>query len=224
MHTLAAEERTAVGTKAIRKLRSGGKLPAVLYGGRGEARPIAVSAKDFGKVLAEAGESSLVRLTGLPGEPEVLIYDVDIDPVSGRPRHADFYLVEKGKKVQVKVPLAFIGTAPAVKELGGVLVKVLHELEVEAEPKDLPQEIAVDVSGLADFEGQIFVRDIKLPPGVAALAKEDEVVAMASQAKEEEEAPPASIDLSAIEVEKRGKEKGVEGAPTEGPPEEKNAS
>ena len=101
------------------------------------------------KSWKQAGESSVIHLTGKDIDHEVLIQDIDLDPVTDNVRHADFYVIEKGKKVTVRVPLEFTGVAPAVKDLGGILVKVIHELEIEAMPKDLPHNLSVDISKLA---------------------------------------------------------------------------
>src|SRR3989338_6487717 len=163
MLTLKVEKRVP-GTE--KTLRTGGKMLAVLYGHKEVSTPISVSLMDFKKVFKEAGESTVVSLKGVGEEKEALIHDVDFEPITGEPRHADFYVIEKGRKVQVKVPLNFIGVSPAVKEMGGTLVKVLHEIEIEAMPKDLPHEIEVDISALLNFESKIDVQDIKLPSGV----------------------------------------------------------
>lgn len=203
MLELKIEKREEIGKP--NKLRKEGKLPAVFYGAKEDSTPITVSERDFEKVWKEAGESTVITLSGV-GEPkEVLIHDIDFDPVKDTPRHADFYVLEKGKKTHVKVPLEFIGVAPAVKELGGTLVKVLHEIEIEVLPKDLPHNLEIDISNLTDFESRVFVKDIKLPESALLMIGADEIVALVSEAveeKEEEEAP----DLSKIEVEKKGKE------------------
>jgi large subunit ribosomal protein L25 len=155
-------------------------------------------------VLKTAGESSVIDLTGLGAPMQVHIHEVDRDPVTNAPRHADLYAIEKGAKVEVAVPLEFVGESAAVKA-GANLVKVMHELEIEAAPADLPHDIKVDISLLAAVDDQIHVRDLALPKGVEAKADGDEVVALAQEVKEEaEEAAPA--DLSSIEVEKKGKE------------------
>ncbi len=206
MQQLTVEKREKTGTGASVVLRDAGKLPGVVYGRTHASTAITVSLSDFEKVWKDAGESSVVTLTGAEGQTEVLINDVDIDPVSGKPRHVDFYAVEKGKKVEVEIPLTFTGIAPAEKELGGIVIKVLHELSVEALPKDLPHEIVVDLSVLKDFESQILVKDIALPSGVTAVAEPEEVVVTVSHATEEPEEPVAAPDLSSIELsEERGK-------------------
>ena len=197
--------RIRQGKKTLTTLRKGGEMPAVFYGPKETSTPIVFSIAEFKKLWKKAGESTVVVLKGEDGEKEALIYDVDFDPITGEPRHADFYVMEKGKRVEVAVPLEFVGVAPAVKELGGVLVKALHELEIESLPKDLPHAIEIDVSSLVDFESNILAKDIKLPAGVALKTNPEEVVASTSEAKEEPEAPVAEMTIADIEVEKKGK-------------------
>lgn len=206
MFELKAEKRSAVGTAAIKSLRKAGKLPAVLYGAKEKATPIALSEREFSKVFRSAGETSVINVSGLGDTKETLIYDVDTDPVTGVVRHVDLYAIEKGKKVEIEVPLEFVGVSPAMKDLGGGLVKVLHSIEIEVEPRNIPHSIAVDISSLVDFNSQIFAKDVVLPTGAALVTKSDEVVALVAEAKEEVEEAPAAIDLSSIEVEKKGKE------------------
>ena len=186
-------------------LRGAGKMPAVFYGRKQESTPITLEQREFEKVWKKAGENTVVNLQGEGDEVQALIHDVDRHPVSGIPRHADFYVFEKGQKLKIKIPIEWTGVSPAVKDLGGVLVKVMYELEIEAEPKNLPQKLEVDISPLATFDSVITAKEVKLPEGVALVASPDEVIASVYEPKEEvvEEAP---VDLSAIEVVKKGKE------------------
>ncbi len=186
-------------------LRKAGKIPAVFYGKKEKSTPIIISTAEFKKVWKEAGESSVIDLVGKNIEAEALIYDIDRDPVTDEPRHADFYVFEKGKKIEISVPLEFVGVAPAVKDMGGTLVKVMHEIEIEAFPKDLPHNISVDISSLINFDSQILAKDIKLPQGVLIMVKPEEVIASVYETKEEVE-EVAPVDLSSIEVQKKGKE------------------
>lgn len=186
-------------------IRKGGFIPAVFYGKKEESTPITVSAKDFDKVFKEAGESTVVTLKGDFGDHDVLIHAVDSDPLTGKILHADFYVIEKGKKITVHVPVEFDGVAPAVKDLGGILVKVLHEVEIEAMPKDLPHGLTVDISLITDFDTHVTAGQIKLPQGVTLKTDAHEIVAMATRPKEEKEEDSKPIDLSSIEVEKKGK-------------------
>jgi large subunit ribosomal protein L25 len=212
-HMELAVEKRDIATKP-HALRRKGLLPAVVYGRSQESTPIAVDAKEFGKVFHAAGESTVISLKGLGSAKDALIHEVDFDAITGAPLHADFYAIEKGQKVTVSVPLEFAGVSPAVKELGGVLTKIMHELEIECEPKDLPHAIVVDISALVALDSQIHVNDLKLPASAKISAAPEEVVAMISvvqEEKEEEVAAPA--DLSAIEIsEERGKKPGEEGA------------
>jgi large subunit ribosomal protein L25 len=216
MITLAVEKRDQ--KTDVEMLRKSGKIPAVFYGPKEKSTPITVSTVDFIKAFKKAGESSVVILKEGGNEHETLIHEVDVHPLTGAPRHADFYVLEKGKKVKVDVALVFEGVSGAVKDLAGILVKVLREIEIEAAPKDLPHELKVDISTLAELTSVITAADIKLPAGVTLVTKPEEIVASIAVAKEEvEEVTP--IDMSAIEVEKKGKEakEGEEGAePAEG--------
>jgi large subunit ribosomal protein L25 len=201
-------------------LRSAGKVPAVFYGKKEASTPISIATVDFIKAYKQAGESTVVILKGEGIEVESLIHDMDLHPVTGKPIHADFYVFEKGKKIKVDVPLEFVGIAPAVKELGGTLIKVLHTIEVEALPKDLPHSIEVNIASLVDFKSVITAKEIVLPAGIELAVSADDIVASISEPKEEVEEVAAPIDLSTIEVAKKGKE-AKEGAGEEGEADEK---
>jgi large subunit ribosomal protein L25 len=187
-------------------IREAGMIPAVFYGKTEASTPISIPMVDFLKVWKEAGESSVISLETPDGTKESLIHEVDIDPVSGRPIHADFYVFEKGHKVEIEIPLEFEGVSPAIKDLGGTLVKVKHALKVEAQPKDLPHALTIDISSLVDFSSQILAQDIRIPNGVELKENPEEVVALVSAPREEKEEEAAPADLSAIEVEKKGKQ------------------
>jgi large subunit ribosomal protein L25 len=185
-------------TKApLGTLRKGGKVPAVFYGPKEKSTSISLKETEFKKAWKEAGESSIVILKNGDEEHEALIHEVDLHPVSGAIQHADFYVIEKGKKLEVSVPLEFTGVSDAVKA-GGTLVKVLHELEIEALPKDLPRDIIVDISLLKTVDSQILVKDLTIPAGVEVKNEGEEVVAAIAVAKDEPE--EVISDISAIEV------------------------
>lgn len=214
MLQVVIEKRDSKKDGSARVVRTTGKIPAVFYGPKEASTPISVNEIDFLKVWKQAGESTVITLKDGSEEHDALIHDIDREAVSGKIRHIDFYVIEKGKKVQVGTPIEFAGVAPAVKDLGGVLVKVLHEIEVEALPKDLPHRIDVDISSLVDFDAQIKAGDITLPAGVTLITEADEVVALVAAPKEEVEEIAAPIDMAAIELsEKKGKkdEEGAEG-------------
>lgn len=204
MLIIEAKKREVLGKKAFKALASSRLIPAVVYGKKEKSTSISIPLAEFKKVYQEAGESSVVGLNLEGTNFETLIHAVDFDPLTSEPRHADFYALEKGQKVEVAIPLHFEGVSLAVKNLGGVLLKVLHELEVEASPKDLPHFLTVDISLLETLESQILVKDLNIPSGVEVRADGEDVVAAISVIEEEkEEVMP--IDLSTIEVEKKGK-------------------
>lgn len=201
---IKAEKREKLGK--LDGLRKAGFLPAVFYGHKKEATPIQIKKNEFLKAWKNAGESTVIKLNTPDGDIEALIHEVDFDPVSGEPRHADFYVFEKGHKVEISVPLEFIGVSPAVKDLGGVLMKIMHELKVKAEPSNLPHQIEVDISPITELEGQILAKDLNLPKGVELMENPEEVVVTVATPKAEKKEEEAPVDLSQIEVEKKGKQ------------------
>ncbi len=215
MFELKAEKRDPkIKSKSLRK---SGRIPAVFYGGKTESTPISISKVDFDKIWKKAGESTVITIkTEGVGDVDTLIHEVQFDPVTSEPTHSDFYVVDKTKKVKVHVPIEFVGVSPAIKELGGTLIKVLHELEVESLPGDLPHVLEIDISLLLELNSHLAVKDIKLPKGVMAVTGGHETVVSIAAPREEKEEEAAPIDLSTIEVEKRGKkeEEGAE-APLE---------
>jgi len=201
---IKAEKREKLGK--LEALRKEGLMPAVFYGHKKEATPIQIKKVDFIKAWKNAGESTVIKLSTPEGDIEALIHDVDLDPITSEPRHADFYVFEKGHKVEIAVPVEFIGISPAVKDLGGALMKILHEIKVKAEPSNLPHQIEVDISSITELEGQILAKDIVLPKGVELVEHPEEVIVTVATPKAEKVEEEAPVDLSQIEVEKKGKE------------------
>lgn len=206
--TITASKREATG-KAAKGLIAEGQLPAVVYGPKQAAETISVPLAQFEKLLREEGESTVVALEGLGKSIQALVQDVQRDPLSNVPSHVDFYAIEKGAKVEVAIPLSFVGESFAVKT-GASLVKVLHEIEVEADPSKLPHDIEIDLSALAAIGDQIHVKDVKLPDGVVAVTDGEEVVVIAQEPAGEELETTEAPDIASIEVEKKGKEEGGE--------------
>lgn len=172
----------------LRKSKAEGKIPAVLYGQGMDNKNVWVNNLEFGKVFYEAGENTVVKLEVENGEKEnVLIYDYQLDALSGRFTHIDFLRVNMKEDVETEIPLTFIGEAPAVKEKGGTLVKVLDEVEVRCLPGDMPHEFSVDLSKLVEFEDRITVGDLAIPEGVEILDNPETVIASVAEPRSEEE-------------------------------------
>ncbi len=199
--------------ESLSTIRNGGEIPAVFYGAGKQSTAVSIPVVAFKKVWRDAGESSAIVLNADGEDVDVLIHEVQVDPITSEPIHVDFLAIDMKKKIKVNVPLLFEGVSNAVKTGIGNLVKVLHEVEVEALPKDLPHNLVVDISNLNTVDDVVIVSQIKLPAGVAMITTGDEVVASIVPQVEEKLEDAAPVDLSAIEVEKKGKkeEEGAEG-------------
>lgn len=191
--------------RVAKETKKEGYIPAVYYGAHAKSTPIFINVIEFTKVFNQVGESSTITLKTNHGNETALVHDLQRDPVKNHPIHVDFYVVEKGQKLHVKVPLTFTGESAAVKA-GNILVKVMHELSVEGESSALPHEITVDLALLTDLHSAIHAKDLALPKGVTLYHVDgEEVVASISEAKEENDIPSTTIDMNAIEVEQKGK-------------------
>jgi len=170
-------------------LREDGLIPAVIYGPVDKPEHIQIPMNEFLRAWNEAGESTIIDIKGLDEDKEVLIKEVQMHPVKDTPLHIDFYAIERGKTLTLNVPLEFTGEAPAEK-LGGIVVKVMHEVEVETRPRDIPQYLEVNLELLENLESVLKVGDIKLPEGVKILDDLEEVVASVTEQKEEPQETP----------------------------------
>jgi len=189
---LKAEARPTVGRSAVRKLRSRGFIPAVIYGGNDKPQPLQVSAREINAMMSQAsGENVLVELEIGDGQSRTaLVQEVQHAPVGGEIRHVDFHAISMDQTIQAEVPLEPVGTAVGVKTFGGLLEQSLRALAIECLPGDLPDRITVDVSQL-NIGDAIHVRDIELPQGVTPKVQVD-LTAFSVVAPVVEEAPVAA--------------------------------
>jgi large subunit ribosomal protein L25 len=209
MLTLAVKERTPQESTA--DLRAKGLVPAVFYGPKEESTSVSIDGLKLDRVWKEAGETTLVKLSGLGEEKDTLIHDVQFHPVTGTILHADFYVLEKGKKVTIKIPLEFVGAAPAEK-LGHIVVKTLHEVEIEVAPAELPHHLDVDMSTLENVGDHITANQIKLPPSAELKTGPDEIVVSIVEFKEEKIVEAATVVPAEIIGEKTAEGAAAEGA------------
>lgn len=212
MITLKGEIRE--GKTKLVQIRKQGFIPGVYYGHKEKATLCVFPLKEFVKVWKEAGESTVITLEMPKGKVSALIQEVQKEPIRGIPMHVDFYAIEKGQEVTVHTPIEFVGVSEAVKSLGGTLVKALHEIEVKALPENLPHNLVVDISKLETLDSQILAKDITLSKGVTLVTDPEEVVVLIAVGKEEPVEAPA-MDISQIEVEKKGKKEEEGEAPAE---------
>ena len=207
MLTISIKQRKIFGRK-LKSLRAKGFLPAVIYGPGIKNLSIEIDSEKFLELYKRAGESSLISLN-LQGEDKkflVLIYDVEFDPLSGKPISVDFYQPNLKEKVEIAIPLNFVGQSPAVKKFNGTLVRDIQEIEVKAFPQNLPKEIKVDISSLKELNDEILVKDLVFPEDVEVSKKPEEVVAYIAPPENVEEELEKPIEEKVEEVEKIEKE------------------
>ena len=181
-----------------RELRAQGVMPAVLYGPKESSTPITVNSQVFERLFKQAGETTIIKLKGVGDEKDTLIHDVQLHPVTDKPLHADFYVLEKGKKIEIKIPLEFVGVAPAEKA-GHIIVKALHEVEIEVLPTELPQHLEVDISKLENVGDHITAKEIKLPPSGELKTNPEEIVVSITAFVEEKIEVVEEVKLAEIE-------------------------
>ncbi|MEK7510225.1 MAG: 50S ribosomal protein L25 [Patescibacteria group bacterium] len=186
----------------LHMLRKQGWIPAVFYGPKVSATSLKVNEKEFDKVYQKAGESSLITLK-LQGEDSLaLIRTIQREPLRGKVIHVDFYQPPLDREVEVTLPLLFEGEAPAVKNLGGTLIKNLQEVEVKALPQNLPHEIKVDIGKLATFEDKILVKDLTKSAQVEILRDQEDIVAQVVPLEDVQKELEKPIEEKVEEVEK----------------------
>lgn len=188
-------------------LRERGFIPAVYYGPKEESTPISIPLKQFEHVFRDAGETTIVKLSGVNGEKDTLIRDVQFHPVTDVAMHADFYVLEAGKKVTINVPLEFTGEAPAEKA-GHIVVKALHEIEIEVTPVELPHHLEVDISKLENVGDHILVKDIVVPKSAELKTGAEEIVVSVTAFVEEK---PLDTEVKLAEVGEAPAEGAAEG-------------
>ncbi len=229
---LIAEKRTVLGRK-VRKLRREGLVPAHVFGHKIKTEHLQVKESEFKKVFEKVGETGIVALTIGAEKKPVLVRSVQIHPVTDDTLHIDFYQVNLSEKVKVNVPLEIIGEAPAVEKKIGLLLTPVTEVEIEALPADLPENIEVDVSKLAEIGDEIKIKDLKVDRSKIEVHSDEELVVAqigelvtkemeALEAEVEAEQAEAAAEAAAAEAPAEGEEvakvEGAEGeeAPAEG--------
>jgi large subunit ribosomal protein L25 len=225
---LEATHRDSFGKNEARRIRAGGKVPGVLYGGdTKDATPISVEPRALLKILhSEAGQNTLISLKiAGAGDTKVLVKDFQLDPITHHVLHADFYRVAMDKVVQITIPVVITGGEPkGVKQQGGLLEFVRREIVIECLPGDIPEHVVCNVGELMLHQG-IRVRDVATSPKWKAITEGEAMLVHVIMPKAEE--APATPEAAAAaatatpaepEVIKKGKK---EEAPEEGAAEAK---
>jgi large subunit ribosomal protein L25 len=215
---LKAYPRSQVQRAEVKKLRASGRVPATIYGRQAKPQNLEINAKEISDLIHHSASENLLVDLSVENDARskrlALVQEIQHHPTDGKVLHVDFHEVAENEKVTVNVPLETAGEPAGVKNGGGVLEHVLFKLKVRSLPKDLPEQIVVDVSHL-EIGKAIHLGDIKAPEGVEILGdKHISVIAVAMPRAEEEvvatEAAPAAGD---VEMTKEKKEEGAEAAP-----------
>jgi large subunit ribosomal protein L25 len=215
---LMAEPREIHGKK-VKRLRREGLVPGVVYGPvLDETISVSVSERDFRKFYMAHGHSTIFTLKWDGGSQPVLIREVQVEPVRQDMLHIDFFAPNMMVVLRQSVPVSLHGAADEV-EAGGVLQHVLNEIEVEALPSDLPNEIIVDISGLTSVGDSLHVRDIEVPENVTLITDPDTTVASVILQEVEEE-PTDEIEEELVEGEESTEAEAAEGGEDESSDEE----
>lgn len=172
---IKVEKRTLVGKK-VKKLRREGILPANIYGRAFTSTAVQLPLKEFVSLFKKVRETGLIDVQLNGKTIPALIHNVQIDPRTQLPTHADFYKVNLKEKIKASIPVVTIGEAGAVVEKKGVLLQLLSELEVEALPTDLPEKVEVNVEELKEINDQISISQITLPKEVTVLNESAQTV------------------------------------------------
>ncbi|HLR14976.1 MAG TPA: 50S ribosomal protein L25/general stress protein Ctc [Bacillota bacterium] len=186
--TLKATQRENLTLSATKKVRSTGGIPAIVYGKGEEAIPVSVDYLELMKTVRDEGRHAVISLEVEDGEKvDVMLHEYQVHPVKGYVTHADFYKIDMSEEMDVSVPLRIEGEAAGAKE-GGILQQPLFELEVRAVPREIPEEITIDVSAL-EIGDSLTVADLAKSNTYTILHEEDESIAtvLPPEAEEEEE-------------------------------------
>jgi large subunit ribosomal protein L25 len=192
---LQAKNRQKTGSAESRRIRRGGRIPAVIYGRLGKAISVDLDSVEFVQGVKGISESTIVTVQVDGTSHDAFVKATQRNIINGKILHIDFYEVESGVALRAKVSLQLHGNPIGVRE-GGILENPLHEIEIECLPKDLPERIEIDISGLK-VNQSMHVRDIPLAEGIRLLSNPEQVVALVKFAKAEAAAPAAEAAAEA---------------------------
>jgi large subunit ribosomal protein L25 len=211
---LEAKPRSIKG-KQVKALRRSGLLPAIMYGIGMEPQTLELPAHETELFLQKVSGSTLIDLKVGKKTHKVLVREIQREVISRKPIHVDFLEVAMDVTIRAVVPVELVGEAPAVRELGGVLVAGLNDIEVEALPSNLPDRISVDLSVLLTFDDSITVGDLEVEEGVTVITEPEEAIANVVYQVVEEEPEEVEELLEDVEPELVDREEGEEEAPDE---------
>ena len=185
--SLSASSRSDTGKGVARKLRAAGKVPGVVYGSARDPQSLSVDGRELERLLDKFAAASTVIDLSIDGTArKTLIREIQRHPLQPGIVHVDFLELVAGEKVTVRVRVAFEGTPVGVRSDGGIFEETLHEIEIEADPTNIPDRIVVEVSGL-HIGHSLHVSDVKLPEGVELVTSGEVTLCICSAPRAEEE-------------------------------------
>ncbi len=211
---LKAEKRTTLGSK-VKKLRRQGIVPANVFGKGVDSQAIQMNAVEFNRLYKEAGETSLiwVKIEGEEKERPTLVTSVAFNPMTGDKMHVDFHQVNLKEKVTANVPVEIVGESDLIKTNAAILSQSLNEIEIEALPTDIPENITFDISSLKQIGDHLKVSDAKVGADVEIKTDPEQIVVSLQEPQKEEVAPVAEVseEITGAEVPVEGAAKPAEG-------------
>lgn len=204
---IEATRRTVTG-KQVGALRRAGKLPGVMYGHNFEPAAIEMDFRSASRILKKASQSQIVTIALDGKELATLVRERQMDYIRNEFLHVDFQVVSLTEKIRSKVSIELVGVSPAVKDLNGVVVHEMTEIEVEGLPQDLPEKYSVDVSGLTSIGQSILVSALKVSDKIEILHDLDDVVVVITggAGEEVEEVAEGVVEPEVIERGKKEEE------------------
>lgn len=188
-----------------KEARRHGRIPLVYYSKDVAPTNFSVEYQEFRRAYKKAGRSAIITMIDEDkNEYQALTHELQYHPVTDLIMHVDLMAIKKGQKIETEIPIVLVGEAPAVRELGGTLVRNKDVVWIKCLPKDLPHDIEIDISGLVDFNSSLTIGDLKVPEGITITDEKDlSIVSIATPRAEEEEPVAAEVATT-------------EGAPAEG--------
>ena len=193
--SLTAQLRTETKKGAARRLRRQGRIPAVMYGHR-DPLLLSIDAREFSRKFQQISESTIIHLSAGAETYDVLVKDFQVDHIIERLEHIDFFEIERGRILRARVLLHYVGNPIGVRE-GGLQEMLVHEVDVESLPRDLPERIDVDIENLA-VGHSLHVSDLVVPDGVRVLTSQDQVIVLIAHKVEEAEPEDDEEDVEDV--------------------------
>jgi large subunit ribosomal protein L25 len=182
---LQAKERKEFRHSALKKIRTSGNIPAIIYGNKVDNKPVIISSADLTKTIRQVGRNGVISLDVEGSKQDVILTEYQEDSFKKQILHVDFLAIDKSSKINVDVRLVLVGEAAGVKD-GGVLQQPIHQISITSTPDNIPLQIEVDIANLQVGE-TVTMGDIPSGGGFIINHEDDEVVASILPPKQEEE-------------------------------------